>query len=121
MEARAKALEDERRQAEELMERARLEAESFAQEMNSVRLHQSSLQSELHQVMQEKEQARQAVLKEQQEREKLERKLQMAEEALRRLDAALRKSGIKVDVTVEVSCRVGQSLGKRNHRNPIDG
>ena len=40
------------------------------------------------------------LLKERQLRKRLERKLQIAEDSLKRLDAALRRNGVKMDVDV---------------------
>ena len=40
------------------------------------------------------------MLKERQLRKRLERKLQIAEDSLKRLDAALRRNGVKMDVDV---------------------
>jgi chromosome segregation ATPase len=103
MERRATSLEEERRAADAMLQQARAEAEAASAEMTKVTEARESLQTELGQVMMEKEVALKAALKEQHEREKLEMKLQMAEASMKRLDAALRKSGVKVDVDVEVS------------------
>ena len=102
MEKRATSLEEERLAADAMLQQARAEAEAAAAEMAKVTEARESLQSELGQAMMEKEVALKAALQEQSEREKLEKKLQMAEDSLKRLDAALRKSGVKVDVDIEV-------------------
>jgi hypothetical protein len=44
-------------------------------------------------------------MKERQLRKRLERKLQIAEESLRRLDGALRRNGVKLDVDVFADVR----------------
>lgn len=86
-----------------MLARAHAEAAAVAAEMANVAEARAALQSELGQAMMEKEEALKAAIREQKERETLEKKLQLAEDSLKRLDAALRKSGVKVDVSVEVS------------------
>lgn len=105
MEKRATSLEEERLAADAMLQQARAEAEAAAAEMAKVTEARESLQSELGQAMMEKEVALKAALQEQSEREKLEKKLQMAEDSLKRLDAALRKSGVKVDVDIEADVK----------------
>eukprot|EP00054_Salpingoeca_dolichothecata_P005857 m.36521 g.36521 ORF g.36521 m.36521 type:complete len:535 (-) comp16016_c0_seq1:60-1664(-) len=101
MEGKAQKLESEKQQAEIKLSAAEQSAREFQDEIQEVTKVAQSLESEVATSVAEKEKAQREKAKERRERLKVERKLKLAEDALARLEKALRDSGVKIDIDIE--------------------
>lgn len=100
---RALSLEEERKTTHEKLLLAQTQVHSISSEMENTATTAEQLKQQLSAAEQEKLCALEQAKREAQEREKLEKKLKLAEDALVRLDKALRDSGVKRDAGVAVS------------------
>eukprot|EP00049_Salpingoeca_infusionum_P018403 m.357107 g.357107 ORF g.357107 m.357107 type:complete len:456 (-) comp17704_c0_seq1:215-1582(-) len=101
MEQRAAQLQEEREQTQAQLAQSEKQKEFIENEMKSVSEAANTLQAEVGTLSSERTAAVQQAAMEAEERRKLEQKLKLAEDSLFRLDKALRKAGVKVDVAVE--------------------
>lgn len=103
LEARARVLEEEKMRLEHekaVLERSVHDLSSSTEQLQNTLRSAEEQRKQLEEHLREISKAEQDLASERQLRRRLERKLQIAEDSLKRLDEALRRSGVKLDVDV---------------------
>eukprot|EP00050_Salpingoeca_kvevrii_P009506 m.3313 g.3313 ORF g.3313 m.3313 type:complete len:489 (-) comp2294_c0_seq1:171-1637(-) len=110
MELRARELEQSKNTAQARLDEAEQSTTRILSEMNQMSEFAGELESQLHRTTAEREKAIRDAEHALREKLKAERKLKLAEDALVRLDKALRESGVKIDIEIEADVKALKSF-----------